>query len=97
MKRITLGAFFGPFLGVSFSLLAVQHTQGRNCSNFNVDNACFNNCPGSVPVQRKNKLERNSWEPLLPLLVLHFSFYNFIRILFQLLQRVHNFGKVGEV
>lgn len=27
MKRITLGAFFGPFLGVSFSLLAVQHTQ----------------------------------------------------------------------
>lgn len=26
MKRITLGAFFGPFLGVSFSLLAVQHT-----------------------------------------------------------------------
>lgn len=27
MKRITLGAIFGPFLGVSFSLLAVQHTQ----------------------------------------------------------------------
>lgn len=27
MKRITLGAFFGPFLGVSFSLLAVQHIQ----------------------------------------------------------------------
>lgn len=27
MKRITLGAFFGPFLGVSFSLIAVQHTQ----------------------------------------------------------------------
>jgi drug/metabolite transporter (DMT)-like permease len=27
MKRITLGSFFGPFLGVSFSLLAVQHTQ----------------------------------------------------------------------
>ena len=27
MKRITLGAFFGPFLGVSFSLLAVQYTQ----------------------------------------------------------------------
>jgi drug/metabolite transporter (DMT)-like permease len=27
MKRITLGAFFGPFLGVSFSLLAVQHTK----------------------------------------------------------------------
>ncbi len=27
MKRIWLGAFFGPFLGVSFSLLAVQHTQ----------------------------------------------------------------------
>lgn len=27
MKRITFGAFFGPFLGVSFSLLAVQHTQ----------------------------------------------------------------------
>lgn len=27
MKRITLGAFFGPFLGVSFSLLAVQHTR----------------------------------------------------------------------
>jgi len=26
MKRITLGAFFGPFLGVSFSLLAVQNT-----------------------------------------------------------------------
>jgi len=26
MKRVTLGAFFGPFLGVSFSLLAVQHT-----------------------------------------------------------------------
>lgn len=26
MKQITLGAFFGPFLGVSFSLLAVQHT-----------------------------------------------------------------------
>ncbi|MDX9883493.1 MAG: DMT family transporter [Prolixibacteraceae bacterium] len=27
MKRISLGSFFGPFLGVSFSLLAVQHTQ----------------------------------------------------------------------
>ncbi len=27
MKRITLGAFFGPFLGVSFSLLAVQNTK----------------------------------------------------------------------
>ncbi len=27
MKRITLGAFFGPFLGVSFSLLAVQYTK----------------------------------------------------------------------
>jgi drug/metabolite transporter (DMT)-like permease len=27
MKRITLGAFFGPFLGVSFSLLAVQNTE----------------------------------------------------------------------
>jgi len=27
MKRITLGAFFGPFLGVSFSLLSVQHTE----------------------------------------------------------------------
>jgi len=26
MKRVTVGAFFGPFLGVSFSLLAVQHT-----------------------------------------------------------------------
>jgi drug/metabolite transporter (DMT)-like permease len=26
MKGVTLGAFFGPFLGVSFSLLAVQHT-----------------------------------------------------------------------
>jgi drug/metabolite transporter (DMT)-like permease len=27
MKRITLGSFFGPFLGVSFSLIAIQHTQ----------------------------------------------------------------------
>ncbi len=27
MKRITLGAIFGPFLGVSFSLLAVQNTK----------------------------------------------------------------------
>lgn len=27
VKRIALGAIFGPFLGVSFSLLAVQHTQ----------------------------------------------------------------------
>jgi drug/metabolite transporter (DMT)-like permease len=27
LKRISLGAFFGPFLGVSFSLLAVQHTK----------------------------------------------------------------------
>ncbi len=26
MKRIALGSLFGPFLGVSFSLLAVQHT-----------------------------------------------------------------------
>jgi drug/metabolite transporter (DMT)-like permease len=26
LKRITFGAFFGPFLGVSFSLLAVKHT-----------------------------------------------------------------------
>lgn len=25
MKRITIGAFFGPFIGVSLSLLAVQH------------------------------------------------------------------------
>lgn len=27
MRRITLGAVFGPFLGVSFSLLAVQYTE----------------------------------------------------------------------
>ncbi|MGV8096832.1 MAG: DMT family transporter [Mangrovibacterium sp.] len=27
MKRITLGSLFGPFLGVSFSLLAIQHTK----------------------------------------------------------------------
>ena len=27
MRRITIGSLFGPFLGVSFSLLAVQHTQ----------------------------------------------------------------------
>ncbi|HOF56120.1 MAG TPA: DMT family transporter [Prolixibacteraceae bacterium] len=27
MKRIVLGSVFGPFLGVSFSLLAVQHTR----------------------------------------------------------------------
>jgi drug/metabolite transporter (DMT)-like permease len=27
MRRITIGSIFGPFLGVSFSLLAVQHTQ----------------------------------------------------------------------
>ncbi len=27
MRRITLGSIFGPFLGVSFSLLAVQHTR----------------------------------------------------------------------
>ncbi len=27
MRRITLGATFGPFLGVSLSLVAVQHTQ----------------------------------------------------------------------
>jgi drug/metabolite transporter (DMT)-like permease len=26
MGTMTLGAFFGPFLGVSFSLLAVKHT-----------------------------------------------------------------------
>ena len=26
MKYITLGSFFGPFLGVSFSLLALQYT-----------------------------------------------------------------------
>lgn len=27
MKRVALGSFFGPFLGVSFSLIAIQHTQ----------------------------------------------------------------------
>ena len=27
MKSMTLGAFFGPFLGISFSLLAVKHTE----------------------------------------------------------------------
>jgi len=27
MKRISLGSLFGPFLGVSFSLLAIQHTK----------------------------------------------------------------------
>ncbi|MCK4414678.1 MAG: DMT family transporter [Candidatus Eisenbacteria sp.] len=27
MTRISLGAFFGPFLGVSLSLVAIQHTQ----------------------------------------------------------------------
>lgn len=26
MKRLSVGAFFGPFLGVSFSLIAIQHT-----------------------------------------------------------------------
>lgn len=32
MKRISLGAFFGPFLGVSFSLLAVQYTETGTAS-----------------------------------------------------------------
>ena len=32
MRRIGLGAFFGPFLGVSFSLLAVQLTQTGTAS-----------------------------------------------------------------
>ena len=27
MQRVTLGSFFGPFLGVSFSLLAIQYTE----------------------------------------------------------------------
>jgi drug/metabolite transporter (DMT)-like permease len=27
MKRIGLGSFFGPFLGVAFSLLSIQHTK----------------------------------------------------------------------
>jgi drug/metabolite transporter (DMT)-like permease len=27
MARLTVGAFFGPFLGVSFSLIAIQHTK----------------------------------------------------------------------
>lgn len=27
MKKVSIGAFFGPFLGVSFSLLAVQYTE----------------------------------------------------------------------
>ncbi len=27
MKRVALGSFFGPFLGVSFSLIAIKHTQ----------------------------------------------------------------------
>ena len=27
MKALTLGAFFGPFLGISFSLLSVRHTE----------------------------------------------------------------------
>jgi len=27
MKSISIGSFFGPFLGVSFSLIAIQHTQ----------------------------------------------------------------------
>ena len=27
MSSITLGAFFGPFLGVSFSLIAVKYTE----------------------------------------------------------------------
>jgi len=27
LKRVTLGSFFGPFLGVSFSLLAIQYTE----------------------------------------------------------------------
>jgi drug/metabolite transporter (DMT)-like permease len=27
MARLTAGAFFGPFLGVSFSLIAIQHTE----------------------------------------------------------------------
>jgi drug/metabolite transporter (DMT)-like permease len=26
LKRLSLGAFFGPFLGVSFSLIAVKYT-----------------------------------------------------------------------
>ena len=26
MTSITVGSFFGPFLGVSFSLIAIQHT-----------------------------------------------------------------------
>lgn len=32
MKGILLGSFFGPFLGVSFSLLSIQHTQTGTAS-----------------------------------------------------------------
>lgn len=35
MKNITIGAFFGPFLGVSFSLLAVQYTATSIVSTIN--------------------------------------------------------------
>lgn len=32
IKRITLGSFFGPFLGVSLSLFAIQHTKAGTAS-----------------------------------------------------------------
>ncbi|MTI46932.1 DMT family transporter [Sporosalibacterium faouarense] len=35
MKRVSIGAFFGPFLGVSFSLLAVQYTATGIASTIN--------------------------------------------------------------
>ena len=43
MLLTSLGAFFGPFLGVSFSLIAVKYHRSRNCINDNGIGSCFYN------------------------------------------------------
>lgn len=56
MKRITAGAFFGPFLGVTLSLLAVQHTNAGIAATLMALSPVFILAPSRFLFKEKIKL-----------------------------------------
>jgi len=72
MKRITMGAFFGPFRGVSFSLLAVQHTQTGIAATLMAISLVLIILPA---ITKKKLTGKRFWVQLLLLPELFYSFY----------------------
>ena len=59
MKRIFIGSVFGPFLGVSFSLFAVQHANTGVASNYHGYCTGFDYPPCNYFLKTKSDAERN--------------------------------------